>query len=156
MKLALGTMALLLGALVALPNTAAAKARTVRVTLTCTGLAAPIDVTEGPLLAFPVGPWGGRFADTSRSTIAPPADVPGLCEMAFYSEMPNKGARLSYVAFYHYRADGSPGYISLPGPSDPWYALNQGTIIRAERDGRWSYAAADWERVIRTLIARAA
>src|SRR5258706_519032 len=115
MKLALGTLALLLGAVLALPTRAAAKGRTVRITLTCTGLAAPIDVTEGPLLTFPVGPWGGRFMDTTRSTLAPPVDVTGVCEVAFYTAMPNKGARLSYVAFYHYRPDGSPGYISLPG-----------------------------------------
>ena len=156
MKLALGPITLLLGAALALPAPAAAKGRTVRITLTCTGLAAPIEITQGPLLAFPVGPWGARFMDTTKSTVAPPPDVTGLCEVAFYTEVPNKNPQLSYVMRYQFRPDGSQGYISLPGAGDPWYALNAGTIVRADRDGRWSYAAADWERLIRPLIARAA
>lgn len=155
MKLTLGIIAALCVASLATPAPAAAKGRTVRIILTCTGLSAPITITDGALLTFPVGPWGGRFMDTTRSTVAPLADVTGLCEVAFYTELPNKSARLSYVVFYHYAPDGSQGYISLPGSGDPWSALNAGTFVRADRDGRWSYAAADWERLIGRVIAQA-
>lgn len=135
-----------------------AKGRTTRITLTCQGLASPIELTSTVALDFHYGPWGGAFLDSSHpGHLAPPEGL-RLCEVAFYAEFEEDRVRLAYVAYYAYnpRDRSAPGYIYLPGPRDPWYALNAGTMLRRDQDGAWQEASRPWGvELVQGAIARA-
>jgi hypothetical protein len=61
----------------------------------------------------------------------------------------------AYVAELALDSARGTGYVYLPGEGDAWANWNHGTIIRAGREGRWSYATPEWTRRIATAIARA-
>jgi len=121
-----------------------AKGRTVRIELTCQGLSRPVELTDQTALNFRYGPWGGEFL--GAVTQAAPPDGLRLCEVAFYAESERHQVRLAYVAYYAYdpRDRKAPGYVYLPGQLEPWHAMNIGTILRQDRDGRWQQASRDW------------
>jgi len=141
------------------PLAAWAKGKTVLITLTCDGLARPIEIVDTVALGFQFGPWGGAFLDASSVVVAKPQTRLRLCEVSFYVQFfGDREAQLAYVLYYGYdpAASSSPGYIYLPGRGEPWYSLNVGTILRSGRDGRWQVAARAWEaEVMRPALARA-
>jgi DNA-binding beta-propeller fold protein YncE len=55
------------------------------------------------------------------------------------------------VFFYSPAASPEQGLVYLPGKGTLW-ALN--AMIRQERDGKWSYASAAWEALIKPFIAK--
>jgi hypothetical protein len=57
--------------------------------------------------------------------------------------------KMIYSFRYCVSADGDPGYIYLPGRSDKLYAVNGGTILRDQLDGRWHYASSTWSAVMK-------
>jgi hypothetical protein len=148
--------ALLLAALLGLaaPEPALAKGETVRLVLTCGGLAEPIVIADPARLGAAFGPWGGGFMDTTRVLTGAPDRALRPCEVAFYVRYGPSDVELAYVLYYFPRSRGRPGFLYLPGRGNPWYALNAGTILRRGRDGRWLYASREWEeRVIRPALA---
>jgi hypothetical protein len=140
----------------AAPGSALAKGATVRLVLTCGGLAAPVVIADSARLTFALGPWGGGFMDTTRSVRTAPTRPLRPCEVAFYVRYGPSDVQLAYVVYYYPRSRGRSGYVYLPGRGNPWYALNAGTILRRGRDGHWMYASRAWEEgLIRPALAEA-
>lgn len=108
--------------------------------------------------------YAGRFIDTTRPPVTLPAGIVKY-QISFYitDYRRNAFARLfsgrrvfrAYVAEFALDSARGTGYVYLPGDGDPWANWNHGTIIRAGRDGRWSYAAPEWTRRVATAIAHA-
>jgi hypothetical protein len=47
------------------------------------------------------------------------------------------------------------GFIYLPGPGEPWFRLNAGTMERPDQDGKWHEAARPWSRALAEALDRA-
>ena len=153
-KTILGVLGVCLMHLV-IPGPAWAKGQTVRITLTCAGLAGPIELTDPTALTFQFGPWGGAFLDSSRAVRPGVAEGRRLCEVAFYVRYRARDVQLAYVLYYYQGSASTPGYIYLPGRGDPWYWLNVSTILRPGQDGTWHAASLAWEALIRPTITHA-
>ncbi|HEY5061468.1 MAG TPA: hypothetical protein VII52_08015 [Gemmatimonadaceae bacterium] len=108
--------------------------------------------------------YAGRFMDTTRPPVALPAGV-AKYQISFYLTDYRRSALVrlitgrrvfrAYVADFALDSARGMGYVYLPGDGDPWASWNHGTIIRAGRDGRWSYATPEWTRGIAAAIAHA-
>jgi hypothetical protein len=108
--------------------------------------------------------YAGRFIDTTRPPVALPAGVVKY-QISFYLTDYRRSALVrlisgrrvfrAYVVDFALDSARSTGYVYLPGDGDTWASWNHGTIIRAGRDGRWSYATPEWTRRIATAIAHA-
>ncbi len=61
--------------------------------------------------------------------------------------------KLIYRVKYCLGLDGEAGYVYLPGKEDERYFINAATILRESDDGKWHQAAADWETLLKRLIA---
>jgi hypothetical protein len=134
----------------------------VKVTITGTGLAAPIEITVRKIRDFSV--WSGAGAsvngneetegfiiDWSQGVVA---ECPiGLqhYEVAFYAALPD--TRLVYVVAYEYSPSTEQGYIYLLGKADQWYHLNTRTILR-RREGNWFRATSAWDNFVGPLVER--
>jgi hypothetical protein len=135
------------------PESALAKAPTVKITISGGDLVGGIEVTNPQILRLSDA-WSGQFLDSSRS---PENNAPqGLrsYEISFYAEIAKNDVRKIYVGYYYPNSSTEQGFIYLPG-SGPVRSLNVGTIIREGRDGKWNYASPAWEALIKPLIARA-
>ena len=137
------------------PSAAWAKGQTVRITLTCAGLAGPIDLTAPKALSFQFGPWGGAFRDSLRDVGSRVTEGLRLCEVAFYVRYRARDVQLAYVFYYYQGRASAPGHTYLPGRGDPWYSLNTGSILRPGEDGGWCAASLAWEALVRPAIAHA-
>src|ERR1700732_251457 len=122
-----------------------AKGETVKITITGTGLATPIEITDPKIRDFSV--WSGAGAsvngneetegfivDWSQGVVAERPNGLQHYEVAFYAANPD--TRLVYVVAYEYSPSTEQGYIYLPGKADQWYHLNTRTILRW-REGNW-------------------
>jgi hypothetical protein len=58
--------------------------------------------------------------------------------------------KMIYATRYCF-ADGA-GYVYLPGPGERNYAENNGTIIRADRSGKWNRSTPGWDKFNRTTV----
>ena len=76
-------------------------------------------------------------------------------EIWFYVQYGPNDVRKAYVMYYHPSRSGAPGCLYLAGHGDAWQYINWGSIMRGDRDGRWNYAALEWEALIKPIIARA-
>ena len=138
---------------IGLAATAAAKQPLARIVVEGGGLTAPIAITDPR--ALQVGNvWFGQIVDLSKPTVAAPPRALGPYVVSFYVQNA-RDLRKVYALYYHPRAAGQPGYIYLPGEGDAWQYLNWGSIMRPGRDGTWSYAAPQWEALIKPAIAQA-
>lgn len=56
-----------------------------------------------------------------------------------------------YSFDYALDPSGGRGYIHLPGPGDPRYQKNIGTLFRTQ-DGQWLYASQKWEALMQSAL----
>jgi hypothetical protein len=76
----------------------------------------------------------------------------------FYMKWPERKSSLDrgdlkmiYATRYCYT--GTAGYVYLPGPTEPLYFTNTGTIIRGDADGKWHPATAAWDSLMSNAVA---
>ena len=140
--------------LLVMPSVLFGKAETARVTVSGGGLATPIQITDAKVLEVSHA-WGGEFLDASRPPLMQAPNVDSPYEVTFYSRIADNDIRKTCVFFYSPNsAPGAQGIIYLPGKG-ALGSLNSGTIIRAGRDGKWSFASPTWEALIKPFIATA-
>ena len=137
----------------AVPAVAGGKATPFKLTISGGRLATAIDVTEPQLLALS-DVYGGQFIDDSRSPEnEAPREVVGY-EVSFYVKVEENDVRKMYVVYYYPQSFKERGFLYLPGEGAV-RDLNNGTIMRGARDGKWNYASPEWEALIKPAILRA-
>ena len=139
-----------------------AKGETVRIVVEGADLPKPLDITDAKILAnFNVwmGP-GTSSKPNSPSFIVdwsqgPVRDIPKglqLYRVSFYVN--SEKEHLAYVVFFADDYSTKHGYVYLPGTSEPYYALNVGTVFRGV-EGNWFHASTAWETTAEPLITKA-
>jgi hypothetical protein len=133
-----------------------AKAASFKITISGGGLAHPVEVQDPQILNLS-NIWLGQFLDSTRGRAkAPPRELPRY-EVSFYVKFNERNTpRRMYVAYYRPDPAGGRGTIYLPGRGEAWHDLNVSSILRDGQDGKWNYASAAWEDLIKPVIARAA
>ena len=111
------------------------------------GLTSPVAITDAAALAG-FSPWDRGFIAWDRGPATAPPPTARRYAVYFYL-----AGREVYVLDYVPAPAGEPGSIYLPGPGDPAYGLNSGTIVSASTDrwdpnGRWQYATAAWDAAL--------
>jgi len=122
-------------------------------------LAAPVEIPDAAALES-FNPWNRGFIAWERGLAADPPPVARTYTVAFYLDSASAGGSGGTPIFVvHYAPDpaGGPGFIYIPGPADEWYRLNIRTIITGGSDrwnpnGRWQYATAEWDAVMRGAL----
>lgn len=121
------------------------------------GLAQPIEITDpDSLKAF--NPWMGQFADWETKPLADAPCFRRSFEVSFYMKWPERKSSLDHgnlqlIYNTRYCSTGEAGYVYLPGPGDPKYGPNGGTIIRGAADGKWHLATAGWDSLMSDAVA---
>lgn len=121
--------------------------------ITITGLDDPIEITDEASLA-PFDPWSRGFIAWDRGLVEePPSVIEETYTVSFHIERGDGEFSLIYVLHYAPARAGGPGYIYIPGPGDPYYQLNIGTIITGSSDqwdpnDKWQYATAEWDALM--------
>jgi hypothetical protein len=92
-------------------------------------------------------PWGRQFIDWERGLASKSPTRGEPYTVSFYLD-----DRVIFVLKYAPEPEGT-GYIYVPGPEDPDYRRNAGTIIGGSSDrwdpnGKWQYATASWAAVM--------
>jgi len=143
----------LLLALPALVAPADAKGPVDQITIAGPGLNEAVEITDaGVLQRF--NPWGGQFIGTGGPIEWSP-DVGDQVpyQAFFYLENSRGDLHLAYMVYYYPDPAGGRGILYLPGPGEPYYRINIGTIIRTNSDGRWHYTMPAWDELMRDLMA---
>ena len=145
-------VAVLLAASLTLTAQVYAKGPVDKITLAGEGLTEPIEITDAESLA-PFDPWMRGFIDWNRGRIAEPPPVEEAYEVSFH--LADRGT--IYVMQYLTDTLGGPGYIYIPGPGDPWYSLNMGTIMGGSSDawdpnGKWHHAKLSWGMLVQKAL----
>lgn len=142
----------LLLALPALAVPAAAKGPVDQITIAGPGLNEPVEITDAAILSR-FDPWAGQFIGTGGPLEWPPDVGDRVPYQAFFYLEDNRGdLQLRYVLYYYPDPAGGRGIIYLPGPGEPYYRINIGTIIRNDSDGRWHNAMPAWDELMRDLL----
>ena len=137
----------------AIHASAGGKATPFKLTIAGGGLDKAIDVTDPQLLALS-DVYGGQFIDDSRSPQnEAPKELAGY-EVSFYVKVDENDVRKMYVVYYYPQASKEQGFLYLPGEGAV-RDLNNGTIMRGARDGKWNYASPEWEALIKPAILHA-
>ena len=144
-----------LTAWLALTSPLAAKSPVDMITIEGEDLSGTIEITDtGSLYSF--NPWIRQFIDWKRRQIKAPPTVKDTYEVSFHSN--ERGT----IFVLHYSTDpsGGPGYIYIPGPGEPGYRLNIGTIITGDSDswnpnGQWQHATPAWGMLMQRSIEKA-
>lgn len=116
------------------------------------GLDQPIEITDSASLhAFT--PWTGRFADWNQKALTDAPCYRRSFEVFFYMKWPGRKSALDrgdlkMIYATRYCWTGHAGYVYLPGPDEPLYAGNGGTIIRGDADGKWHPATSAWDSLL--------
>ena len=117
------------------------------------GLNQPLEITDSASLhAFT--PWTGRFADWDRSPLTDAPCYRRSFEVLFYMKWPERSfsaldrGNLKMIYATRYCWTGEGGYVYLPGPSEPLYGPNEGTIMRGDADGKWHPATPGWDSLL--------
>ncbi|HKD09368.1 MAG TPA: hypothetical protein VKB79_25915 [Bryobacteraceae bacterium] len=126
-------------ALLVAHRSAAAKAVTAKITIAGGGLAGPIEVRDQRLRDL--SGWGGPWAD---GVAAQPERGRLYYELSFYFENEVHDMVKNYIVYYYPPGPNGRGVIYRPGNGAIW-ELNAGTIYRRGEEGRWLYAARDWD-----------
>ena len=121
---------------------------TVRLTVMGPELAAPVVITDGPILerahvfvgAFIREPT--RPPDPSRRRYRLTFDVQGMDGVKYEA----------YVVHYAKGEHEEDGDIYLPGPGAAEYRRNISTIRRAGHDGLWHRADPEWARALNAIL----
>jgi hypothetical protein len=121
-----------------------------KITITGPGLTEPIEITrEFSLRVF--NPWIRTYLDWSRGIVTNPPSG-SVFEVMFSFE----GGRRYFVR-YSRDGSGESGYFYLPGPGEPDYRQNIGTIITGDSDqwnpnGKWAYASSEADATMQTAL----
>lgn len=145
---------LLLLALLALVTPAMAKGPVDKITVEGPELTKPIEITDSEILSR-FDPWGGQFIGTGGPLAGPPSNIKEPYLVKFYLEDQQDNLVLRYMFYYYFNATGTTGYIYLPGPGEPYYKTNTGTIIRGKSDGQWHMAIPGWDDVMENVVVEA-
>ncbi|MCY4527831.1 MAG: hypothetical protein OXD46_02215 [Chloroflexi bacterium] len=148
-------MAVVLATWLTFASTATAKGPVDMITIEGQGLAEPIEITDAESL-YAFDPWFRQFIDWKRRRIADPPVVETTYEVSFHLTSRGK----IFVLQYSTDPSGGPGYIYIPGPGEPGYRLNIGTIIGGDSDswnpnGQWQHATPEWGALMQRNIERA-
>jgi len=65
---------------------------------------------------------------------------------------PSDRGDLQMIYATRYCWTGEAGYVYLPGPSEPLYSFNGGTIIRGDADGKWHPATAARDSLLSSAV----
>lgn len=129
-------------------TTALAKAPTTKIVVDGGGLTNPVEILA-PQILQRSNVWLGAMLDRSTPALTnAPAGGPRF-RLQFFANF-GRGEQKVYTMLYQPNPHGA-GYLFLP-----FDARNRGSIIRDGRDGKWSYAARDWEALIKPVILQAA
>jgi len=125
-----------------------AKAPTTKIVVDGGGLKKSIEIVS-PQILQKSNVWFGSMIDSAKPALdsAPPESA--RFRLQFFANF-GRGEERVYTMLYQPNPRGA-GYLFLPNDD-----RNQGSIIRRGRDGKWSYAASDWEALIKPAILRAA
>jgi hypothetical protein len=137
-----------------MPQSAAAKSPTAKITISGGTLANEIVVTDPQILDLS-NVWFGKFLDPSKGAAKAPPSGLRRYEVSFYIKAADNDLKRKYVLYYYPKSATEPGYIYLPGKGETWYALNVNAILREGQDGKWNSALPEWENLIKPVIARA-
>lgn len=124
-----------------------AKGAVDRITVSGPGLDQPIVLDRDMPEMETLNPWFGGFLG---ELVEAPPNGP-IYTVDFYmnfSSGETADLRRIYTATYVPNPAGGAGYFYIPGSGDEGYELNKGTIMAAERDGRWHRASARWEAAV--------
>jgi hypothetical protein len=162
--------ALIVGIGVFAPVPMAAKAPTVKITISNAEHSAPIVVSDPAVREFSV--WAGPgvsindipqttgfVGDWENGPVTNPPDVLQRYRIAFYTGCKRSESdschtdqpQLSYVVFYAYDAARREGYVYVPGRGEPWYDLNTRSILRGV-EGDWFLASREWKVFIKPFL----
>jgi len=129
------------------------------VTIRSEGMAHPIEIIDRDTLRQ-FSPWVGQFIDWKKGVVPGPSSQTQSFEISFYMKWNQRHSpedrgdlKLIYRVKYCPGLDGEAGYVYLPGKEDKRYFINAATILRESDDGKWHQAAADWETLLKRLIA---
>jgi hypothetical protein len=142
---------ILLLALLLLVTPAMAKGPVDKMTIEGLGLKKPIKITNPEILSR-FDPWGGQFIGTGGPLAGPPPNIKEPYLVRFYLEDQQDKLALRYMFYYYFNATGKTGHIYLPGPGEPYYSINAGTIIRGNSDGQWHKALPSWDDVMTNVV----
>ena len=150
------TVPMLVGmlALLATPQGAPAKGRTVKLIVMSRNLPGPLEITDPRILELS-NVWGRQFLDRSYLLEAKPLREWMPHQLSFYVRFGNEEPKMLYVAYYYPEKSNKRGFIYVPGEREPWYYHNEAAIGGSGHDGTWSYASAAWEDLIKPVIVRA-
>jgi hypothetical protein len=122
------------------------------------GLNQPIQITDSASLhAF--NPWMGQFADWKQKPLLDAPCYRRSFEVLFYMKWPERSPSaldrgdLKMIYATRYCWSGDAGYVYLPGPGEPFYGPNGGTIIRGDADGKWHPATPAWDSLMSGAVA---
>ena len=136
------------------PQTALAKADTLKITISGGGLTSPVEITDPRVLALS-NVWSGNFLDATRTPESKPPKGLLAVEVSFFMKIAENDIRKNYVAFYYPNSPGEQGYIYLPSKGSPLWWLDAGSIMRTGRDGKWNYASPAWEALVKPVLIHA-
>ena len=139
----------------ALASPVAAKGPVDMITIEGKELSAAIEITDAAAL-YSFDPWFRQFIDWKRRQIKTPPAVKDTYEVSFH--LNDRG--VIFVLQYSTDSSGGPGYIYIPGPGEPGYRLNIGTIITGDSDswnpnGQWQHASPEWGTLMQRSIEKA-
>jgi len=122
-----------------------------KITIEGPDLAKPIEITDPDILSR-FDPWAGQFIGTGGPLAGPPSNIKEPYLVKFYLENLQGELTLRYMFYYYFNPTGTTGYIYLPGPGEPYYQINTGTIIRGKSDGQWHKSIPGWDNVMSAAI----
>ena len=131
-----------------------AKGAVDRITVSGPGLDEPIVLGKDTPEMETLNPWFGGFLGEMVEALPKGP----LYTVDFYMNFSASGAadmRHIYTATYIPDPAGGAGYFYIPGRGDKEYELNKGTIMAAERDGKWHRASDSWEAALGPALAAA-
>ena len=139
----------------ALASPVAAKGPVDMITIEGEKLSGTIEITNAASL-YSFDPWFRQFIDWKRRRIKTPPAVKDTYEVSFHL---NERGKI-FVLQYSTDPSGGPGYIYIPGPGEPGYRLNIGTIIGGDSDswnpnGQWQHATPEWAALMQHSIEKA-
>lgn len=119
----------------------------------------PLEISDRETLKK-FDPWRGQFIDWTKGVVSPPAGQDQKFEVFFYMKWPGRHSdydrgdlKLIYTASYVPGGEGLPGFVYLPGKGEKFHDNNAGTIWREQDDGKWHQASAEWDALVRHLLA---
>lgn len=125
-----------------------------KITIEGPDLTKPIEITSPDILSR-FDPWMGQFIGTGGPLVGPPSNIKEPYLVKFYLENQQGDLTLRYMLYYYFDPTGGTGYIYLPGPGEPYYQTNAGTIIRGKSDGQWHKAIPGWDDVMTDAVGEA-